>query len=67
MIQINLDSSWVPDSPYIHVFDELDKVHHQIEEDVLIHALTEMEYQLIAQTENLLPNGKKLVQVDFEH
>ena len=36
IIQINVNNTWVSDSPYIHVFDELDKVHHQIEADSLI-------------------------------
>lgn len=67
IIQINADDSWVSDSPYIHVFDDLDKVYHQMEEDSLIQALEEIEYRLITQTENSLPNGKKLVQLDFEY
>ena len=67
IIQINADDSWVSDSPYIHAFDKLDKVHHQMEEDSLIQALREIEYRLITQTENPLPNGKKLVQLDFIH
>lgn len=65
IIQINIDDSWVSDSPYIHVFDDLDKVHHQMEENSLIQTLKDIGYSLIAQTENLLPNGKKLVQLDF--
>jgi len=65
IIQINLDNSWVSDSPYIHVFDDLDKVHHQMEENSLIQSMKDIGYNLIAQTENLLPNGKKLVQLDF--
>lgn len=65
IIQINIDNSWVSDSPYIHVFDDLEKVHHQMEENSLIQAMKDIGYNLIAQTENLLPNGKKLVQLDF--
>ena len=65
IIQINIDDSWVSDSPYIHVFDKLDEVHHQMEENLLIQAMKDIGYNLIAQTENLLPNGKKLVQLDF--
>lgn len=66
IIQKNINNNWVSDSPYIHVFDDLDQVHHQIEEDSLIQILTGIGYKLIAQAENLLPNGKKLVQLDFE-
>ncbi len=67
IIQINADDSWVSDSPYIHAFDDLDKVHRQIEEHSLIQTLKDIGYKLIAQIENPLPNGKKLVQLDFEH
>lgn len=67
IIQINVDGSWVSNSPYIHIFDNLDKVHHQIEEDSLIQVLRGMGYKLITQTENPLPNGKKLIQLDFKH
>lgn len=65
IIQINVDDSWVSDSPYIHVFDVLDKVHHQMEENSLIQTLKGIGYNLIAKLENPLPNGKKLVQLDF--
>lgn len=65
IIQINVDNSWVSDSPYIHVFDDLSKVHHQMEENLLIQTLKSIEYKLLGQMERLLPNGKKLVQMDF--
>ena len=67
IIQINVDDRWVSDSPYIHAFDDLDKVHHQMEENLLIQTLKDIGYKRIAQIENPLPNGKKLVQSDFEH
>ena len=67
IIQINADDSFVSDSPYVHTFDGLDKVHHQMEENSLIQTLNDIGYKLIAQTENPLPNGKKLVQLDFEN
>ena len=32
VIQINTDTAqWVSDSPYLHAFDRLDEVHHQME------------------------------------
>ncbi len=65
IIQINTDDGWVSDSPYIHAFDGLDKVHHQMEEKALVKTLNDIGYKLITQKENLLPNGKKLVQLDF--
>ena len=67
IIQINMDDSWVSDSPYIHAFDDLDKVHHQMEENSLVQILKDIGYNRIAQIEKPLPNGKKLVQLDFEH
>ena len=66
IIQINVDDSWKSDSPYIHAFDNLDKIHCQMEENSLIQALKGMKYKRIAQIENPLPNGKKLVRLDFE-
>lgn len=65
IIQVNTDTSFVSDSPYIHTFDRLDEVHHQMEEHELIHAMREIGYQKIAQEEKELPNGKKLVRLDF--
>lgn len=59
IIQINVDNSWISDSPYIHAFDSLDKVHTQVEEDSLIQMLKGIGYKRIAQIENPLPNGKK--------
>jgi hypothetical protein len=40
-------------------------VHHQIQEDELSNILRALGYSLIAQMEQQLPNGKKLVQMDF--
>lgn len=31
VIQINTEDNWVSDSPYLHVFDCLEQVHHQME------------------------------------
>ena len=56
---------WVSNSPYIHVFNDPDKVCHQVEEDLLIQTLDDIGYKKIAQIESPLPNGKKLVQLDF--
>lgn len=67
IIQINTDEDeWVSDSPYLHVFDSLEKVHHQMEEKTLIAAMQEIGYQFTQTSEHSLPNGKKLVQVDFK-
>lgn len=66
IIQINVDDNWVSDSPYIHAFDGLDKVHHQMEEGSLIQAMKAVGYKPIWQTESPLPNGKKFVRLDFK-
>ncbi|MDO5346560.1 MAG: methyltransferase type 11 [Lachnospiraceae bacterium] len=66
IIQINLEDNWVSDSPYLHVFDGLEQVHHQMEEQTLENAMLEIDYHAIRTLEHMLPNGKKLVQIDFE-
>ncbi|MBP0980810.1 MAG: methyltransferase type 11, partial [Oscillospiraceae bacterium] len=64
-IQINTDSSFVSDSPYLHVFDRLDEVHHQMEETALAEAMAQIGYKNVLKAEKPLPNGKKLVRLDF--
>ena len=66
IIQINIENNWVSDSPYLHVFDDLEQIHHQMEEHVLEHTMYEIGYHPIKTLEYLLPNEKKLVQIDFE-
>lgn len=66
IIQINVEDNWVSDSPYLHVFDGLGKIHHQIEEKVLDEMMSEMDYHKIKSLEHMLPGGKKLLQTDFE-
>lgn len=66
IIQINMNDSWVSDSPYLHIFDGLEKVHAQIEEEPLEILMKKIGYNKIKTSEYLLPNGKKLVQMDFE-
>lgn len=66
VIQINMDeNSWVSDSPYLHAFDGLDTIHHQMEEKVLAAAMEEIGYVEILRETERLPNGKALVRVDF--
>ena len=66
IIQINIEDTWVSDSPYLHVFDRLEQVHHQMEEQELEKAMLEINYHAVRTLEHMLPNGKKLVQIDFE-
>lgn len=65
IIQINVEDDWVSDSPYLHAFDGLEQVHHQMEEHALEKAMLIIDYHLIKTLEHMLPNGKKLVQMDF--
>ena len=63
VIQINTDEEmWVSDSPYIHAFDGLDEIHHQMESDVL----NSIGFKLILQDMTELPNSKALVRQDYQ-
>lgn len=66
VIQINAEYNFVSDSPYIHVFKHLDNVHHELSEKSLIKAMEDINYYMILNAEELLPNGKKLVRLDFK-
>ncbi len=66
IIQINTDKeNWVSDSPYLHAFDGLDAVHHQMEADRLSEAVCSAGYCKGPQYSESLPNGKALVRIDF--
>lgn len=66
IIQVNAEETWVSQSPYLHVFDKLEDVHYQIEEKELEETMNHIHYQLIHTQDYLLPNGKKLLQMDYE-
>jgi len=66
IIQINTEESFVSDSPYLHVFDRLDEVHHQMEKTALINSMQEIGYAKELVEEKNLPNRKKLVRIDFK-
>lgn len=65
IIQINTGDSFVSDSPYIHAFDCLEEVHHQMEESNLADCMSKIGYQMKKTMEQVLPNGKKFVRLDF--
>ena len=66
IIQINTDAeNWVSDSPYIHAFDGLDAVHHQMDTLSLSSAMTDAGYRKGPEYTEALPNGKALVRLDF--
>ncbi len=64
-IQINTDSSFVSNSPYLHVFDSLDTVHYQIDEQGLLKSMQAIGYGLVYKEEKSLPNGKRLLRLDY--
>lgn len=66
VIQINTDEgTWVSDSPYLHAFDGLDAVHYQMDEASLTCAMEHIGYHLVKTVGYPLPNGKKLVMLDY--
>ncbi len=66
IIQINTEDNWVSDSPYMHVFDRLESVHHQMETETLEKIMSGINYYKINSLECMLPGEKKLVRIDFE-
>lgn len=67
VIQINTDEvAWVSDSPYLHAFDRLDEVHHQMEENALTCAMANIGYGKLLRKAETLPNRKRLVRLDFK-
>ncbi|MDE6731193.1 MAG: methyltransferase type 11 [Oscillospiraceae bacterium] len=66
IIQINMEDNWVSNSPYLHVFDGLESIHHQMEQHKLEKSMLKIGYHAIKTFEHLLPNGKRLVQIDFQ-
>ena len=68
VIQINTDAAqWVSDSPYLHAFDGLDAVHHQMEPAALTAAMRGIGYTEILKETEPLSNGKALVRLDYQH
>ncbi len=65
VIQINTGDSFVSESPYVHEFDSLESVHHQLEESELIKCMLDIGYRFILSKDSRLPNGKKLTRLDF--
>lgn len=65
VIQVNEEDGFVSDSPYLHVFDGLEQVHHEMDGQALAAAMREAGYCLMGTAEHPLPNGKKLARLDF--
>lgn len=66
IIQINPEEHFVSESPYESVFRDLNRVHHQMEEQGLKEAAAEAGYCFREKEEYPLPNGKKLVRMEFQ-
>lgn len=64
-IQINAGEEFVSESPYLHVFDGLNSIHHQMETVELLGHMSDIGYQHLSAIEYPLPNGKMLVKIDF--
>lgn len=55
------------DYPYLHAFDGLDEVHHQMDEDSLLTKMQEIGYKDILQARIPLPNGRAFIRMDFQN
>lgn len=66
-IQINTDDNFVSVSPYLHSFDGLSSIYHDINAEKLVKTMNEMNYKCILQKSYFLPNGKELMQIDFKY
>lgn len=66
VIQVNPDTGgFVSESPYLHAFDRLEEVHHQIREEKLTESLRRAGYRPVFRAEQPLPNGKRFVCRDY--
>lgn len=66
VIQVNGEAeNWVSESLYLHAFDRLDEIHHQMEETELEGEMNKIGYVCISKSASSLPNGKKLLRIDF--
>jgi hypothetical protein len=65
IIQVNSDASFVSDSPYLHILGRLESVHHQIDGDALEACMCRIGYSTRLTQVKELPNGKRLVRMDF--
>ncbi len=67
VIQIDSDTSFVSDSPYLHAFDHLEEIHRQLNELELTKSMQASGFSLICREEKPLPNGKKLLRLDYKN
>lgn len=65
VIQVNTSNVFVSNSPYSKAFDHLDEVLHTIDETGLVDVMQSIGYKKNQKIDYELPNGKKLVMLDF--
>lgn len=65
VIQKNTDGGFVSASPYIHIFDELERIHSDITEERLSETLEGLGYFLTDKDSKPLPNGKSLIMLTY--
>ncbi len=65
-IQLDTGETFVSDSPYLHAFDGLDDIHSRIDAAELTGYVRRAGYTCLGTKEYPLPNGKKLLRVDFK-
>lgn len=65
IIQRDAGPGFVSDSPYLPVLGCLEGIHHRIEADRLTDSVQTIGYHPVFTAERTLPNGKKLVWLDY--
>ena len=65
IIQCDEGEGFVSDSPYLHAFDRLDEIHCQLRKPELTEAMRTEGYRLADEEDYPLPNGKKLIRLDY--
>ena len=57
VIQVNGEAEkWVSESPYLHAFDRLDEIHHQMEENALEGEMNKIGYVCISKRQETTAN-----------
>ena len=66
VVQINDGTAeWVSDSPWLHAFDGLDAIHHQMDPRELTAQMERIGFRETLQASEPLPNGKQFVRLDY--
>lgn len=65
VIQLNTGSGFVSQSPYLHVFDGLSQVHHQLSEAGMQTVLQQAGYLQVFRKAVPVPGGKTLLRLDY--